>query len=77
MEKKILDSIHYSDLIKNIFDFINIKKKLQIIKYNKKYQKKLNITLDDYKNYKSVIILKSKENEIFFIDKKLLKNLNY
>ena len=73
MEKKILDSIDNSDLIKNIFDFINIKKKLQIIKYNKKYQKKLNITLDDYKNYKSVIILKSKENENFLLDKKAAK----
>ena len=73
MEKKILDSIHYSDLIKNIFDFINIKRKLHIIKYNKKYQKKLNITLDDYKYFNSVIILKSTENENFLLDKKAAK----
>ena len=73
MEKKILDSIHNSDLIKNIFDFINIKRKLNIIKYNKKYQKKLNITLDDYKYLNSVIILKSTENEKFLLNKKAAK----
>ena len=70
---KILDTIHNSYLIKNIFNFIDIKKKLQILKYNKKYQNIINISLQDYKFFSSNIKLISKENEIFFIDKKAAK----
>ena len=73
MEKKILDKIHNSNLIENIFDFLNIKRKLQIIKFCKKYQKKLNISLKDYMLFKSTIILESIENEKFIIDKKAAK----
>ena len=70
---KILDTIHNSYLIKNIFNFIDIKKKLQLLKYNKKYQNIINISLQDYKYFTSYIKLISKENEIFFIDKKAAK----
>jgi len=73
MENKILDKIHNSNLIENIFDFLNIKRKLQIIKFCKKYQKKLNISLKDYMLFKSTIILESIENEKFIIDKKAAK----
>ncbi len=66
---KILKLIHNSYLIKNIFNFIDIKKKLQLLKYNKKYQNIINISLQDYKYFTSYIKLISKENEIFFIDK--------
>ena len=70
---KILDTIHNSYLIMNIFNFIDIKKKLQLLKYNKKYQNIINISLQDYKYFTSYIKLISKENEIFFIDKKAAK----
>ena len=70
---KILKLIHNSYLIKNIFNYIDIKKKLQLLKYNKKYQNIINISLQDYKYFTSYIKLISKENEIFFIDKKAAK----
>ena len=46
------------------------KRKLQLIKYSKKYQKKLNISIKDYMSYNNSIILFSAENEKFIIDKK-------
>jgi len=73
MKSKNLDSLHNSNLIKNVFDFLNIKRKLQIIKYSKKYQKKLNISIKDYMSYNNTIILFSAENEKFIIDKKAAK----
>ena len=77
MKKKILDSIKNSYLLEDIFNFIDIKRKLQLLKYNKKYKKKLNITLADYKDFhfyiNSYIKLISTENEVFFIDKKAAK----
>ena len=73
MKSKNLDSLHNSNLIKNVFDFLNIKRKLQIIKYSKKYQKKLNISIKDYMSYNNIIILFSAENEKFIIDKKAAK----
>ena len=73
MKSKNMDSLHNSNLIKNVFDFLNIKRKLQIIKYSKKYQKKLNISIKDYMSYNNTIILFSAENEKFIIDKKAAK----
>ena len=70
---KILKLIHNSYLIKNIFNYIDIKKKLQLLKYNKKYQNIINISLEDYIIFASNIKLISEENEIFFIDKKAAK----
>ena len=70
---KILDTIHNSYLIKTIFNYIDIKKKLQLLKYNKKYQNIINISLEDYIIFASNIKLISEENEIFFIDKKAAK----
>ena len=70
---KILDTIHNSYLIKTIFNYIDIKKKLQLLKYNKKYQNIINISLQDYIIFASNIKLISEENEIFFIDKKAAK----
>ena len=39
MNSKNMDSLHNSNLIGNVFDFLNIKRKLQLINYSKKYQK--------------------------------------
>ena len=73
MKLKILDSLHNPDLISNAFKFLKNKRKLQLIKYSKKYQKKLNISKNDYKSYFNSIKLKSSENEKFMIDKKAAK----
>ena len=43
MKLKILDSLHNPDLISNAFEFLKNKRKLQLIKYSKKYQNKLKI----------------------------------
>ena len=51
MKHKLLRSIKKPSLIKNIFNFVGNKKKLQIIKYSKKYQKILGIYIKDYKNF--------------------------
>jgi hypothetical protein len=73
MKLKILDSLHNPDLISNAFEFLKNKRKLQLIKYSKKYQNKLNISKNDYKSYFNSIKLKSSENEKFIIDKKAAK----
>ena len=74
MKLKILDSLHNSDLISNAFKFLKNKRKLQLIKYSKKYQNKLKISKNDYKSYFNSIKLKSSENEKFMIDKKAAKS---
>ena len=44
-----LNNIKSNFILKNIFSFINEKSKLDIFKYNKNFQKKLNINIEDYK----------------------------
>jgi len=39
MKSKNLDSLHNSNLIKNVFDFLKIKRKLQIINIVKNIKK--------------------------------------
>ena len=39
MKSKNFNSLNNSNLIGNVFNFLNIKRKLQLIKYSKKYQK--------------------------------------
>ena len=64
-------NLYYSYLIKDILNVKDIQKKLkkksQILKYNKKNQNK------NCKNFASCIKLISKENEVFFINKKAAK----
>jgi len=43
-------------LLKQIFDRLNPKKTLEIIKYNKNIQEKLDIGINDYKTYKKIEI---------------------
>ena len=68
-----MKSLNNSNLIGNVFNFLNIKRKLQLIKYSKKYQKILNISRKDYYLFLNSIKLKSAENEIFTINKKAAK----
>ena len=73
MKSKNLNSLNNSNLIGNVFNFLNIKRKLQLIKYSKKYQKILNISRKDYYLFLNSIKLKSAENKKFIIDKKAAK----
>ena len=49
--KSILENINSKYIIEQIFDNLLRRKMLQIIKYNKHFQKKLNISKNDYKNF--------------------------
>ena len=49
--KSILEKINSKYIIEQIFDNLLRRKMLQIIKYNKHFQKKLNISKNDYKNF--------------------------
>ena len=75
MKSKILDSLKNSKLIGNVFDYLKNKRKLQITKNSKKYQKILNISEKDYKSYflLNSIALNSADNKKFGVDKKAAK----
>ena len=49
--KKILKNIKSKYVIKIIFDNLSKKKSLDIIKYNQNIQNKINIKINDYKEY--------------------------
>ena len=51
-----LGNIKSDYILKKVFDCINLKSKLKLIKNNKKLQKKLNISIQDYKDYTDIII---------------------
>ena len=48
-DKKYLNNIKSVYIIKKIFSNVNEKTKLKVIKYSKKFQKKINISLINYK----------------------------
>ena len=49
--EKFLEHIKSKLILKKIFDCLRENKKLKIIKVNKRIRNKLNIGLEDYKNY--------------------------
>ena len=63
-------SINSSNLFKEIFSFLNEKVKLDLVRYNKRIQKKLDITLINYINFsgKYVIIEKSGKGKEYDAD---------
>ena len=50
-KKAILNKIRSNYILKKIYINLNKKTSLELIKYNKKLQQRLNIELNDYKNY--------------------------
>ena len=46
-----LKCIKSSYIFKNIYDILNKKESLEIVKYNKNMQKRLNLNIKDYKKY--------------------------
>ena len=65
--KDKFENIKSDYFIKKVFDLLQMKKKLEIIKYNKSVQKRININVNNYKEYSE--IYSSIEIEI-----KLMKN---
>ncbi len=72
----IYNKIKSKYILKIIFSYINPKISLGIIKYNKKIQSKLELSLEDYKEYNQIEIdvipidyLPKKSNNIIFIEK--------
>ena len=53
----MLENIKSSFILKNIFSFMEEKTKLIILRYNKTIQKKLNITIFDYKELSPTYII--------------------
>jgi surface protein len=51
-----LENIKTSYILEKIFDNLHLKKSLEILKYNKKLQQRLYITLKDYKEYYNIEI---------------------
>ena len=53
----MLKDIKSKYILEQIFNHINTKSKLKIIKYNKNISQKINITLEEYKIYNKIKIL--------------------
>ena len=51
IKESLLNDIKSKYIIDIIFDYVNKKKILQMVKYNKKLQKKINMSVYDYQNY--------------------------
>ena len=47
----ILRYIKSNFILKKFFDYLNKRKSLEIIKYNKNIQKRMNININNYKEY--------------------------
>ena len=59
-----------------IFDLLTKKKSLEIIHYNKKLQKRSDLTINDYKEYFQLLIYSSIEIELKLVDNKYEKFIN-
>ena len=55
-QKKEFENLKSDFIFKKIISFIKRNKSLVIMKYNKKLQKRLNININDYKEYSEVEI---------------------
>ena len=52
----IIDNINSKYILSKIYNNMTKKKKLQIVKYNKKVQNRLNLGIKDYKEYSEIEI---------------------
>ena len=59
-QKNDFDNLKSNFILKKIISLMKINKSLNIIKYNKKLQKRLNISIDNYKKYYSEIEIELK-----------------
>ena len=68
-----LKDVKNNFIFRRIFDNLDINKLLNIIRYNKYFQKRLNKDLDDYKNEYSIIvfeIIPVEDKYVYFLKKK-------
>ena len=70
-QKNAFDNLKSNYILKKIISLMKINKLLNIMKYSKKLQKKLNISIDNYKKYYSEI-----EIELKLVDNKYGKFIN-
>ena len=56
-ENESAEKIKNRYILSKIIDIIPKKKKLKIVKYNKRIQNRLNLSVKDYKEYSETIIL--------------------
>jgi len=70
ISKNCLHKLGNYYFVLKIFDFILKKKKLEILKINKHLQNKLNLTLDDYKEYSQ--LYSSIEIELKLVKKNMI-----
>ena len=54
IQKEKLNNLKSNYILKTIFDIMKENKSLEIVKYNKKLQKKLNLSINDYKEYSQI-----------------------
>ena len=50
-QNPIIENINSKYILSKIYDNMTIKKKLEIVKYNKRIQNRLNLDVKDYKEY--------------------------
>ena len=72
--KSYLDNLKSDYFLPKIFDYIQKKKFLQILKFNKKLQKRLKLNIHDYKEYSQYY--SSVELKITLADDKYGKFIN-
>ena len=68
--KDELKNLKSDYFLQKIFDHLQTKKSLEIFKYNKKLQKRLNININNYKEYSEIyssIYVKMKKNIYIYI----------
>ena len=49
--KPIIDNLKSDYFLQKLYDIMSKKKKLEIVKYNKRIQNRLNLSIKDYKEY--------------------------
>ena len=67
-ESNLLKKIKNKYILKNLFEFLSFEKLLNVIKFNKDIQNRLDINIDTYKKYLQIeleIILKEEEYGTF------------
>ena len=72
----IIEKIKSRYILSKIYDIMSKKKKLEIVRYNKKIQNRLNLNIKDYKEYSETLIeieiipAKGKYDRFIIVDEK-------
>ena len=82
IQRAKLNNMKSNYILKKIFDIMKENKSLEIVKYNKKFQKKLNLSINDYKEYSQFrspieIELKIADNKYGKFINRYVKKNNY